>query len=731
MAEPSTIANQADSQGTQDALQLRMHPRVFAALGKDLVTNDVVAVMELVKNSYDAFAENVWLAFGEDDTHGPCLELRDDGMGMTRDIIENVWCMVATPYRESHSVVRKGNKVRRVVGAKGLGRLSVARLGKSLTMLTQAPNSPCWEVTVDWPDLASKDELSQSSVLCREYSEESPFTESGTKLHILGLEEEWDESRINDLRDDLARLLSPFAEANDFNIFLTSSGQDAAQEVRIQPPEFLSEPKYRFEGKVDLVGDVEGTYRFSPIGKDGVARTKALKLTWYNIRESLPAAQHSRYPEKAAGCGPFSFEIRAWDIGTDDTQEISDRFNIQKSLVRNAIRTNKGISVYRDGVLVLPKSENARDWLGLDLRRVGRIGPRLSTSQLVGYVALTADHNPRIVDTTDRERLSSSAEVSAFEEILMAIVRRLEIERDEDRAVPGRERPMAELFSRLSAQELLSNVTDLAAVGGQASDTVPMVQEFAANLDQTRKTIEDRFVYYSRLATVGTIAQMIIHEIRNRTTTLGSMLRFVKSALGLFPEKSTLARIERAKEAVDALESLADTFAPLANRKFTRRRQRLTLEDRIRACLQMNEAELREKEIKVCVPTSTTVVPADPGELDTIILNLILNASYWLGEAPRENRRIEFDLVPVASGTRVDVSIHDSGPGIDDEDLEKVFLPGVTRKPDGIGMGLNVASELVALYSGEMKAMRHLTQLGGASFTFDLPLASTNEVNQC
>ena len=137
-----------------------MHPRVIAALGRDLVTNDVVAVMELVKNSYDAFAHNVWVTFGEDDTHGPYLEIRDDGLGMTRDVIENVWCMVATPYRESHSIVRKGKKKRRVVGAKGLGRLSVARLGKNLIMLTQAPRSPCWEVTVDWMEIAGKDDLS-------------------------------------------------------------------------------------------------------------------------------------------------------------------------------------------------------------------------------------------------------------------------------------------------------------------------------------------------------------------------------------------------------------------------------------------------------------------------------------------------------------------------------------------------------------------------------------------
>ncbi|MYF78801.1 MAG: hypothetical protein F4180_02595 [Chloroflexi bacterium] len=88
---------------------------------------------------------------------------------------------------------------------------------------------------------------------------------------------------------------------------------------------------------------------------------------------------------------------------------------------------------------------------------------------------------------------------------------------------------------------------------------------------------------------------------------------------------------------------------------------------------------------------------------------------------------MEFELVinPSAKTPRLNISIHYSGPGIDPEDLENIFLPGVTRRPDGIGMGLNVASELVLIYGGEMRAMRHPTKLGGASFSFDLPLAAS------
>ena len=133
-----------------EQIPFRMHPRVFAALGADLVTNDVVAVIELVKNSYDAFAENVWLRFRENPSFGKYLEIKDDGNGMTKEVVENVWCLVATPYKGRNPVVKSGNKERRVAGEKGLGRLSVARLGAHLHMLTKAPRAPCWEVKVNW-----------------------------------------------------------------------------------------------------------------------------------------------------------------------------------------------------------------------------------------------------------------------------------------------------------------------------------------------------------------------------------------------------------------------------------------------------------------------------------------------------------------------------------------------------------------------------------------------------
>ena len=688
-------------EGTYETVPFRMHPRVFAALGANLVTDDVVAVIELIKNSYDAFAHNVWLRFVDDPVEGRLLEITDDGSGMTRRTIEDVWCLVATPYKDSNPTIAKGDRVRRVVGEKGLGRLSAARLGNRLRMLTQAARSTCWEVTVDWSAISQGEDLSQSLVRFREFADQSPFEESGTQLIISGLSEQWDAGRIDDLSENLARLISPFSELGDFNIFLHAFDDGDTEEVRITAPEFLSRPKYRIKGAADARGNVAGDYSFAPLDPEGVPRTRRLKKAWESILEDFGDKMRFQHSPDGARCGPVSFEIRAWDIAAGDTREISETFGYQRSLVRKAISAHKGISVYRDGVLVLPKSENNRDWLGLDLRRVSKTGVRLSTSQLVGYISISADDNPVINDTSDRERLASCPEVSEFEAIIMAVVELLEIERSEDRVQTDRETPMMDLFSELSADPLMAEVASLAEKGATASSVVPLVRAFGGSLASTRRSIEARFTYYSRLATVGTIAQFLVHEIRVRAINIGSALSLLRGKPALLIDKDDEEQIQAGQEAVDALEGLADTFAPLASRNFRRGRRNSILEDRIQGCLAMQRRDIRSKGIRTTIPDSRTVVSVDPGELDAIVLNLITNAIYWMGEVPRGTRDLEFVVESIGGGERVQLWVNDSGPGIDDEDLERVFWPGVTRKSGGIGMGLTVASELVEAYGGE------------------------------
>lgn len=720
MSEPA--AEISDSKTRSDRIPLRMHPRIFSALGADLVTNDVVAVIELVKNSYDAFAHRVHVRFLNCATNGAFLEILDDGHGMTREAIENAWCVVATPYKAEQTIARGERETRRVAGEKGLGRLSAARLGSRLRMLTKAVDDICWELEIDWSKVSRGNDISNSFVTCKPSHEYESFlqSETGTRICIYDLKENWSGKKIADLQNSLARLLSPFSEINDFNIHLTTHDKSQPIEIEIEASEFLSSPKYKISGFVDNAGNVRANYRFAPITGETV-REKALSLSWARISQSLRKSQQLQFTEDKAQCGSFNFEIRAWDIASGDTTEIAERFSIKKNLVRKFIKAHQGISVYRDNILVLPKSDSARDWLGLDLRRVSRLGKRLSTSQIVGYVSISSDGNPNIEDTSDRERFVSCIEVVEFQEILKNVIELFETERDRDRNYAERSRPMEDLFKGLDATELVADIEALSKAGADAAEAVSPVREYSAALASSQSAIRKRFAYYSHLATIGTISHMLIHEIRNRTMVIGSLLNYIERRVDLLNDGELRKRFTRACESVEALERLADNFSPLANRNFKTGKRDSVLEERIETCIQLSKGNTGSRHVRWNVPSSKTHVAVDPGELDSILLNLIANALYWLVDVPVDRQEIHFDVSTKEHSNRVLVNVRDTGPGVDADDIEKVFWPGITRKPQGIGMGLTVASELVEAYGGRMGLESECEH--GASFVFDLPLS--------
>jgi len=696
-------------------IPFRFHPRVFAALGADLVTNDVVAVMELVKNSYDAGARTVIVRFGEGSPVPEYLEIEDDGCGMSRKTVENVWCVVATPYKAQNPVIGVADR-RRVSGEKGLGRLSAARLGDEFRMWTRASGEPCLEVRVSWPSLEKINDLAQAGIelkMC-----EDGLRKQGTRIRIGDLTHEWTAEQIADLRSNLSRLVPPFADTEDFHLFLSPPGAGDAEAIRVEPDEFLTRPKYRVEGSVNSGGDITALYRFAPFAEGGVPRQCAINLSWLQVLNGSDEPRLRDADARPPQCGPFEFEIRAWDIDRGGTGEIAHRFELKKSAIRKAIHAHKGISVYRDGILVLPKSEAARDWLGLDLRRVSKVGKRLSTNQIVGCVWISSHGNPEIRDTSDRERLTAGPALMDFERLLKEIAKALEAQRDRDRPDPRRREAMTSLFADLSPKAMLEQIRTSAQAGASADAVLPVVERYAKQVEQNLKTIQDRFVYYSQLATVGTIAQMLVHEIRNRTTAIGRFLILMKEHLDREPDQQLQDERDHADRAVVALEALADGLSPLASRSYRRGRRTAIVEDCIRQCLDLERARIRHLGVQCRVPDSRTAVAVDPGELDTVLLNLITNALYWLSGVKDRRREISFFVSPNGSEGRVEVRVEDSGPGIAIEDEDEVFLPGVTTRPGGIGMGLTVARELVAAYDGKIAAM---STSSGARFTFDLP----------
>lgn len=708
-----------------EPVAFRFHPRALAALGRDLVTNDVVAVMELVKNAYDALASRVDVRIrnAPEDGGPPRIEVVDDGQGMDYATIRDVWCVVATPFRSRQPVSGTGSRARPVTGEKGLGRLAAARLGRSLEIVTKSERGPVLHFSVNWDELLKASDPAAAGFVVSELPAAAFDARHGTRVGIGGLSSDWDDARIDELRRHLARLVSPFANRDDFSLRVQVEDRGGTSDDRpITPPAFMSRPKYAIEGRVDERGNIEARYRYRPLR--GETRDRRFRDGPPAVREPTAPAEHSEAAAAESDCGPFEFEIRAWDLTQDDTRDIAEHFREARSHVRGAIRSQQGVSLYRDDVLVLPKSDDARDWLDLDLRRVSRVGTRLSTSQIVGCVRITKRGNPRIADTSDREGLVSNPASIAFRERITRIVTLLEIERDSDRIKDtGR---ATDLFSNVSADDLVEKLEQLRDRGGDMDTAVRAARRFGDDLQRRRAAIERRFGYYNRLAVIGTIAQMVVHEIRNRTTVIGRGLRKAGALAERVRDEIVMQALNMAKESTAALDTLAERFAPLAGRGYRSGRRTSVVEESIERCLGMQGREIRSGRVAVDTrPATRTQVQIDPAELDAVVLNLVANAVYWLQRRDGD-RRLGFRVTPGPSPGRVAVAVDDSGPGIDAEDRDRVFWPGVTRKPDGMGMGLTVASEIVDGHGGRIRTTVP-GRLGGATFDFDLPAAGGGE----
>ena len=203
---------------TVDNYHFKVSSGLKDLIGRDLITNDFVAMFELVKNSFDAHATSVRLFFENDK-----IVISDNGKGMSRDDILKKWLFVAysakrdgTEDQDYHS--ESGPQDQPFAGSKGIGRFACDRLGKQLFIFSRAASSPIQELEIDWTHF--EDDAQQIfgdvGLEIRETEEFpephlKPDGDTGTVLEIRRLRSEWNRDRLLRLKRELARLINPFA----------------------------------------------------------------------------------------------------------------------------------------------------------------------------------------------------------------------------------------------------------------------------------------------------------------------------------------------------------------------------------------------------------------------------------------------------------------------------------------------------------------------------------------
>lgn len=204
-------------------------------IGKELITDEFVAVFELVKNSFDANATKVEVVF--EDNYNPDnakIIIKDNGKGMNYEDLKNKWLFVAYSAKrlgKENEDYRDKIKTQRVfAGAKGVGRFSCDRLGKHLNLITikDEPNPKIENLVVHWEDFenADEEEFVNIKVTHKELTDTSYKIKSGTILEITGLRDDWDRKRILELKRSLVKLINPNQENDSGNFQIEIIAKD-------------------------------------------------------------------------------------------------------------------------------------------------------------------------------------------------------------------------------------------------------------------------------------------------------------------------------------------------------------------------------------------------------------------------------------------------------------------------------------------------------------------------
>ena len=619
----------------REEIPMKFHPRAFSAFGADLVTNDCVAIAELVKNCYDAFANNVDVTISTD-----YLEIKDDGSGMTVDIIRDAWAVIATPYKERKPIVQKNGKIRHVSGNKGLGRFSAARLGRLLKITTKGEGGNLITAEIDWESFINSSSMSDCVIKLDISDGKSPFehSDSGTIIRITELYEEWNDAKVKDLENSLSRLLSPFQNTDDFNIVLHY--ESYASPVYIMPQSFIQHPTYSIAGTVNESGVIHWDYKYSP--KKRLLTEKSGDIKWEyvcNGFDSPHVLDNDTIDPYTAG--KFTFEIRAWDLDTDSVADVSDAFNIGKREIRSCIAQYKGLSVYRDNVLVLPKSDAAKDWLGMDVRRISSIGKRLSTSQIIGMINISGIDNPNIKDTTDREKLVDTQEYKQFCRAVETVISTLEDLRYNDKKPPEKTpKGLNDLISPLSAYPLVSKLEDEISKGNNSKQLIETVRDYAAENEKTLCELSERLTYYAQTASLGSVAVVILHEILTGMTVIKRFLRRIRNVFKEADNK-TMEYLEDSETWHSRLVDVANSFAPLYRRSLKKEHNNCSISEEIEKSIRLISSKKDAAGIAFDVTTDESLIAGVfSGELQTILVNLFDNAIFWINYSKKEDKRI-------------------------------------------------------------------------------------------
>ena len=637
--------------------------------GRGLVTDQVAAVFELVKNSYDADATEVEIVFSNLDTDSASLTIRDNGSGMDLFDIETKWMVIGTDSKKDsmYSPIFK----RPLNGDKGIGRFSVDRLGSFLHMETQKRETvDRFLVDFDW--LVFDGESRNISEIEIPYKNEVGLAgRHGVTLTITGLRDYWNDTKLRELYRNLRQFKSPFSQEDNFRIF-------------------ISAPLYGYNKREVTVEKLEGVSSLWMSAEITDANPEIIQITVNKDGLEYETTQSNLF-----SFGNIKTQIFMFNQG--DKIRFVNRYSLR-------VREYGNIRLYRDSFRVYPYGEANNDWLDIDRRQAQGMMRFLGTRDLIGYVQISKESNPNLKPLTNRQGLENN---DAFQQLRTFVVE-VCIKTLEsyyfDKIKKGTNETIK--ISKTEMNGAVAALTELAkTLRASDPETAKQIKGYTAVIQKQQASqlqyVQDQqeiVKVYSRIAQKETFLHKLIHQsmihVSDASVALNS---FIDSAANLSPsEKDQLVVVSSYIE--DAL-SLLRTVRDDVVKKRTKTKQ--NIEKLVRKYLTDNQAYFSENSVEassICVGNMECTI--DYGDIKAILNNLATNAVKSLIKIYDRPRQLKFEI------HRTDrfliIKCIDNGVGIPEADRERIFDP-FQSTTNGFGLGLTIIDEIAKEYSGALE----------------------------
>lgn len=375
-----------------ERLEFKVSSALKNIVGKDLITNDYVAIFELVKNSFDARASRVSITFKDNS-----IIIADNGKGMTYDDIKNKWLFLAYSAKkdgteDSSKEENFRNKIqerRYYAGAKGIGRFSSDRLGQELTLITKTDKSDsCEQIFIDWTmfEEDQEKEFVEISVNHNNISfSEMLFPNNsthGTILEINKLNDEWPSQKLKQLRQSLEKLINPFSGTNSFSIEIICERELEEDQRRAEDSRINGVLKNTI---LDALNQKTTQIDVTISSTDIITEIKDRGVNIYKIREA-------------------NFEPLL--VGTSIHLLFLNRSARHTFTYRMGIQPNDygSIFLYKNGFRIYPYGEsNDDDSWRIDSRKQQGYNRFLGSRDLIGKVEINTNYHEEFKETSSRD----------------------------------------------------------------------------------------------------------------------------------------------------------------------------------------------------------------------------------------------------------------------------------------------------------------------------------------